>query len=181
MFYYIQFDFIFVWWFWAYSKLSVFWPFGLLIWRGPVLAKVPFGVTLHRVMAAAMVSLDLLFRAKRDIRKVPIFGGAYCCVCLLIFEIWWCMIHGNWFWSVLMWETDRNQFNLFQIELSCLLSCYFYRTPWKIGPKTLLDYIDPYHQTCRVYIILLWQMEITSEIIKGWVKVTPCPLFCLTR
>jgi hypothetical protein len=54
---------------------------------GPSPAKVALRVTPYRVMAAAMVSEICYFQAKEETTKVPMFGGAYPCVCLLIFEI----------------------------------------------------------------------------------------------
>jgi hypothetical protein len=74
---------------------------GFKFGTGPSPAKVAFRVTLHRVMAAALYRQTCYFWAKEETRKIPIFGGAYRCVCLLTFKIWCYTMRGNWFRSVL--------------------------------------------------------------------------------
>jgi hypothetical protein len=90
---------------------------------GPSPAKVAFRVTHVGLWQPPCIVQTCYFRAKKETRKVPMFGGAYRCVCLLIFEIWCYTMRGSWFRSVSTWGVQEGLIwsvsNLILLLFSC--------------------------------------------------------------
>jgi hypothetical protein len=90
---------------------------------GPRPAKVAFGVTHIGLWQPPCIGETCYFRAQKVTRKVPMFGDAYRCVCLLIFEIWCYTMRGSWFRSVSTWGVQEGLIWSISNSILLLLSC----------------------------------------------------------
>ena len=91
------------------------------------------------------------------------FGGAYRRVCLLIFKIWLCTLRGSWFRSVSTWGIEEGSIWSISNWILLVVVLLVVRSPWKIGPKNPLDYVDPYHLGIRfigfLTVIPFWDLS----------------------
>jgi hypothetical protein len=103
------------------------------------------------------------------------FGGAYRCVWLLIFEIWCYAMRGNWFWSVLTWGIkERSILSISDWVLFCYLANSIdHRERLGQTPFGSRWSISSWYQICRVShgdfsteIYLL--RSIRSSLFKDW-------------
>jgi hypothetical protein len=100
---------------------------------GPSPAKVAFGVTHIGLWQPPCIDQTCYFRAKKETRKVPMFGDAYRCVCLPIFEIWCYTMCGSWFRSVSTWGVQEGLIWSVSNSILLLLSCYSFDRRERLG------------------------------------------------
>jgi hypothetical protein len=113
---------------------------------GPSPAQVALRVTHIGLWQPPCIDQTCYFRAQKETRKVPMFGDAYRCVCLLIFEIWCYTMRGSWFRSVSTWGVQEGLIWSVSNSILLLLSCCSFdrrerlgQTPfgsrWSVSPR----------------------------------------------
>jgi hypothetical protein len=120
---------------------------------GPSPAKVAFRVTHIGLWQPPCIEGTCYFRAKKETRKVPMFGGVYRCVCLLIFEIWYYTMPGSWFRSVSTRVIEERSVWSISDWVLLLLSCCSFDRRERLGqnPFGSCWSVSSWYQICRVF------------------------------
>jgi hypothetical protein len=141
---------------------------------GPSPAKLAFGVTHIGLWQPPCIMETCYFRAKKETRKVPMFGGAYRCVCLLIFEIWCYTMRGSWFRSVSTWGVQEGLIWSVSNLILLLLSCCLFDRRERLGqtPFGSCWSVSSWYQICRVYhgefIAEIYQLKFAEVDLCDW-------------